>query len=184
VFGTILTRLWTHLGNKALLNLAGLKLYLWEEHLQVRSVQSRLKRSFSTSLGEGSSSQTTSHNITAAANAESAPIADVSMAQDASTPCGDSVADSIGQPSMCRIVQELIEAIKTDDNKPPEPSSDALSIPIKDIFDFIQLYWVEAYDKLAMQGLCQAISKLLKYLRNSFSDHLELAENPLAFDGI
>ena len=30
----------------------------------------------------------------------------------------------------------------------------------------------------------QAISKLLKYLRNSFSDRLELAEDPLAFDGI
>jgi len=33
VFSTILTRLWMHLSNKALLNLAELKLYLWEEHL-------------------------------------------------------------------------------------------------------------------------------------------------------
>jgi hypothetical protein len=29
MFGTILTRLWTQLGNKALLNIAELKLYLW-----------------------------------------------------------------------------------------------------------------------------------------------------------
>ena len=28
-----------------------------------------------------------------------------------------------------------------------------LSIPIRDLFDFTQSYWVEAYDKLAMQGL-------------------------------
>jgi len=33
VFGTILTKLRTHLGNAALLNLAELKLYLREEHL-------------------------------------------------------------------------------------------------------------------------------------------------------
>ena len=30
----------------------------------------------------------------------------------------------------------------------------------------------------------KAISKPLKYLRNGFLDHLELAEDPLAFDGI
>ena len=28
-----------------------------------------------------------------------------------------------------------------------------LSIPIRDLFDFTQSYWVEAYDKLAMRGL-------------------------------
>ena len=28
-----------------------------------------------------------------------------------------------------------------------------LSIPIRDLFDFTQSYWVEAYGKLAMQGL-------------------------------
>ncbi|KAH9165148.1 hypothetical protein EDB89DRAFT_2077183 [Lactarius sanguifluus] len=50
VFGTILTRLRTQLGNKALLNIAELKLYLQEEHLRARSVQTRLKRSFGTTL--------------------------------------------------------------------------------------------------------------------------------------
>ena len=28
-----------------------------------------------------------------------------------------------------------------------------LSIPIRDLFDFTQSYWVEVYDKLAMRGL-------------------------------
>jgi hypothetical protein len=51
------------------------------------------------------------------------------------------------------IVQELIEATETDNDKLLEPSPDALSIPIRDLFDFTQSYWVEAYDKLAMRGL-------------------------------
>jgi len=51
------------------------------------------------------------------------------------------------------IVQELIKAAETDNNELPEPSPDALSIPIRDLFDFMQSYWVEAYDKLAMRGL-------------------------------
>jgi len=77
------------------------------------------------------------------------------MAQDASTSSGDSAADldSIGPPTMHGIVQELIEAVEIDDDEPPELSPDALSIPIKDLFDFTQSYWVEAYGKLAMRGL-------------------------------
>jgi len=75
------------------------------------------------------------------------------MAQNASAPSGNSVADSVWQPSMCRIVQELIEAVETDGDEPLEPSSDVLSIPIKNLFDFMQSYWVEAYGKMAMQGL-------------------------------
>ena len=75
------------------------------------------------------------------------------MAQNASAPSGNSVADSVWQPSMCRIVQELIEAVETDGDEPLEPSSDVLSIPIKNLFDFMQSYWVEAYGKMAMRGL-------------------------------
>jgi len=53
------------------------------------------------------------------------------------------------------IVQKLIDAVDTDNDsdEPPEPSTDMLSIPIRDLFDFTQSYWVEAYDKLAMRGL-------------------------------
>jgi hypothetical protein len=157
LFGTILTRLRTHLGNKALLNLAELKLYLREEHLREKSVQTRLKRSFGTALEDLSSGQIasppSSSNITATtADAASAPTADVLTAQDAST-CDASVADSTGQSSLRSIIHELIEAAEADDDEPPEPSSDVLSIPIKDLFDFTQSYWVEAYDKLAMRGL-------------------------------
>jgi hypothetical protein len=54
---------------------------------------------------------------------------------------------------MRRIVQELIEAVETDNDELPEASLDAFSIPIRDLFDFMQSYWVEAYDKLAMRGL-------------------------------
>ena len=53
------------------------------------------------------------------------------------------------------IVQKLIDAVDTDNDsdEPPEPSTNMLSIPIRDLFDFTQSYWVEAYDKLAMWGL-------------------------------
>lgn len=53
------------------------------------------------------------------------------------------------------IVQKLIDAVDTDNDsdEPPEPSTDMLSIPIRDLFIFTQSYWVEAYDKLAMWGL-------------------------------
>ena len=53
------------------------------------------------------------------------------------------------------IVQKLIDAVDTDNDsdEPPEPSTDMISIPIRDLFDFTQSYWVEAYGKLAMQGL-------------------------------
>jgi hypothetical protein len=77
------------------------------------------------------------------------------MAQDTDTPVGDSAADavSVGPPSMHGIIQELIEAVETDDEELPVPSPNALSISIRDLFDFMQLYWVEAYGKLAMRGL-------------------------------
>jgi hypothetical protein len=141
------------------LNLIELKLYLRGEHLQARSVQTRLKRieSFHASqVDEDLSNQTTSPNAatTTASVAGPAPAADASTAQDVSTPCDDSVVNSIRQPSMRRIAQELIEAVETDNKEPlPEPSPDALSIPIKDLFNFTQSYWVEAYDKLATRGL-------------------------------
>lgn len=51
------------------------------------------------------------------------------------------------------IIQELIEAVAIDNEDPPEPSPDVLSIPIKDLFDYTQSYWVESYNKLAMRGL-------------------------------
>ena len=54
---------------------------------------------------------------------------------------------------MRRIIQELIKAVKINDKDPPEPSPDMLFIPIKDLFDCMKLYCVEAYSKLAMQGL-------------------------------
>ena len=162
VFGTILTRLRTQLGNKALLNLAELKLYLREEHLQARSVQTRLKRTFGTAL-EGNSEPSDliappkapppnvgSHTT----DEEPAPTADFFMAQDSDAPTMPCVADSIGPPSMHRIVQELMDAVDTDNDfdsdEPPKPSSDMLSIPIRDLFNFTESYWVEAYDKLAM----------------------------------
>jgi hypothetical protein len=169
VFGTILTRLRTQLGNKALLDIAELKLYLREEHLQARSVQTRLKRTFSTALEEDSklpnplASLTTPPTLTTnvgtpaiIADEDSEPaVADVFMAPTSPTPCGSSATDSIGQLGMCRIVQGLIEAVDTDNDldEPPEPCADVLSIPIRDLFDFTQSYWVEAYDKLAMRGL-------------------------------
>ncbi|KAH9026058.1 hypothetical protein EDB85DRAFT_2149361 [Lactarius pseudohatsudake] len=154
VFGTILTRLRTQLGNKALLDIAELKLYLREEHLRARSVQTRLKRSFGTALEEDQSMPPP--RITTAAvvvGAESALTADIPMEQDASTPCGNDITDSVGQQSMRGIAQELIDAVETDDSaEPPEPSSNVLrlSIPIRNLFDFTQSYWVEAYEKLAI----------------------------------
>ncbi|KAH9029946.1 ribonuclease H-like domain-containing protein [Lactarius pseudohatsudake] len=157
VFGTILTRLRTQLGNKALLDIAELKLYLREEHLRARSVQTRLKRSFGTALEEDQSMPPP--RITTAAvvvGAESALTADIPMEQDTSTPCGNDITDSVGQQSMRGIAQELIDAVETDDSaEPPEPSSNVLrlSIPIRNLFDFTQSYWVEAYEKLAMRGL-------------------------------
>ena len=157
VFGTILTKLRTCLGNAALLNLAELKLYLREEHVRARAVQTRLKRSFGATLTEDPSGQTTSPTtanpaLTASlVNAEPTATAEVPTSQD--TPAVDNSADSIGPLSMHRIVQELIEAVEIDDGDLPEPLPDALSIPIKDLFDFTKSYWVEAYSKLAMRGL-------------------------------
>ena len=136
------------------MNLAELKLFLREEHLQARSVQTRLKRSFGTAFGEDSSNQTTSPpDPTATAAAKSTPTAEVSNAQDASTPQGDNVAESISHPSIRGIVQGLIQSVEIDNSKPADPSPGTLSIPIKDLFDFTQTYWVQAYDKLAMRGL-------------------------------
>jgi hypothetical protein len=171
VFGTILTRLRTQLGNKALLNIAELKLYLREEHLQARSVQTRLKRTFSTAVEEDAKlpnplasltapptappTNVSTSTTTADEDSQPAPAADVFMAHTSPTPCGSSAANSVGQLGMHRIVQELIEAVDTDNDldELPDPCTDVLSIPIRDLFDFTQLYWVEAYDKLAMRGL-------------------------------
>ena len=162
MFGTILTRLRTQLGNKALLNIAELKLYLREEHHQARSVQTRLKRTFGTALEEVSKISPPTNVGTSATTAnedlECAPAADVFMAHASPTPqaSGSSAAGSIDeQLGMQGIVQKLIDAMDTDNDsdEPPEPSTDMISIPIRDLFDFTQSYWVEAYDKLAMRGL-------------------------------
>ena len=79
------------------------------------------------------------------------------MSQDTPTPAvpagGSTEPVSTRPPSMRGIIQELIEAVEIDDKDPPEPSPDALSIPIKNLFDFTESYWVEAYSKLAMRGL-------------------------------
>ena len=158
VFGTILTKLRTRLGNAALVNLAELKLYLREEHLRARSVQTRLKRSFGT-VDDPSVQTTTPNAITTPVpiSTESAATAETPMSQDTPTPAvpagGSTEPVSTGPPSMRGIIQELIEAVEIDDKDPPEPSPDALSIPIKNLFDFTESYWVEAYSKLAMRGL-------------------------------
>jgi len=90
VFGTILTRLRTQLGNKALLNIAELKLYLREEHHQARSVQTRLKRTFGTALEEVSKISPLTNVGTSATttdeDSEGAPAADVFMAHASPTP--------------------------------------------------------------------------------------------------
>jgi len=51
------------------------------------------------------------------------------------------------------IIRELIDAVELDNEELPEPSPNALSIPVKDLFDFTQSYWVDSYSKLAMRGL-------------------------------
>ena len=120
MFGTILTRLWTQLGNKALLNIAELKLYPQEEHQQARSVQTRLKRTFGTALEEVSKISPPTNVGTSATTAhedlECAPAADVFMAHVSPTPqaSGSSAADSIDeQLGMQGIVQKLIDAVDT-----------------------------------------------------------------------
>lgn len=162
VFGTILTKLRTRLGNAALLNLAELKLYLREEDVRARAVQTRLKRSFGTTLVEDPHGQTTSPignstanpTLTASLiNSEPTATVEVPMSQDTPPPAVDNSTDSIGPLSMRGIVQGLMEAVKIDDEDPPEPLPDVLSIPIKDLFDFTKSYWVKAYSKLAMRGL-------------------------------
>jgi hypothetical protein len=163
VFGTILTKLRTRLGNAALLNLAELKLYLREEHMRARSVQTRLKRSFGT-LVEDPSGQTTSPTSISTTtpvptpvpiDTEPAATAEAPMAQDTPPITRNSSPDSVSirPPGMRAIIQELIEAVELDNEEPPEPSPNALSIPIKDLFDFTQSYWVDSYSKLAMRGL-------------------------------
>ena len=47
----------------------------------------------------------------------------------------------------------LCDNTDNDSDEPPETSTDMLSIPISNLFNFTQSYWVEAYDKLAMWGL-------------------------------
>jgi hypothetical protein len=77
------------------------------------------------------------------------------MTQDTSPPARDSTPDSVSlqRPGLRGIIQELIEAVELDNEEPPEPSPNALSIPIKDLFDFTQSYWVDSYSKLPMRGL-------------------------------
>jgi hypothetical protein len=129
----------------------------------VKSVQTRLKRSFGTVPVDDPSGQMMARNATTPAptpvpgpiNADSIPTVEAPMAQDTSTPTSDGAANLVsdGPLTMRGIMQELIEAVKIDDKEPPEPSPGALSIPIKNLFDFMKLYWVEGYSKLAMQGL-------------------------------
>lgn len=121
-------------------------------------MQTRLKRSFGTALVEDPSGQTTSPITpapTPVPNMEPAAATEAPMAQDTPPPTCDSTPDSVSiqQPGMRGIIQELIEAVELDNEEPPEPSPNALSIPIKDLFDFTQSYWVDSYSKLAMRGL-------------------------------
>lgn len=160
VFGTILTKLRTRLGNVALLNLAELKLYLREEHMRARSVQTRLKRSFCAAqpaLVEDPSNQTTTTPSSpvpvAPANTEPAANAEAPMAQDTPATTCNSTPD-LALPGMRGVIQELIEAVELDnDEELPEPSPNALSITIKDLFDFTEPYWIDSYSKLGMRGL-------------------------------
>ena len=130
--------------------------------MRARAVQTRLKRSFGTTLVEDPHGQTTSPTGNSTANPtltaslvnlEPTATVEVPMLQDTPPPAVDNSTDSIGPLSMRRIVQGLMEAVEIDDEDPPEPSPDVLSIPIKDLFDFTKSYWVEAYSKLAMRGL-------------------------------
>jgi hypothetical protein len=144
VFGTILTKLRTRLGNKALVTIAELKLYLREEHLRAHAVKKRLKRSFGTAFGDESVDR-------------SVPLATPAHAAEASLPQSAS-ENSEGtapytEPSIRGIVTALVEAVELDDTPPPAPAARATSIPIKNLFDFTQPYWVEAYEKLGMRGL-------------------------------
>ncbi len=131
--------------------------------MQAKSVQTRLKRSFGTALVKdpGQTTSPTSNSTTTPAptplpiNMEPAATAEAPMAQDTPSPAHDSTPDSVSiqPPGMRGIIQQLIEAVELDNEEPPEPSPNALSIPIKDLFDFTQSYWVDSYSKLAMRGL-------------------------------
>ena len=91
--------------------------------------------------------------IASLVNSEPTATVEVPMLQDMPPPAVDNSTDSIGPLSMCGIVQGLMEAVEIDDEDPPEPLPDVLSIPIEDLFDFMKSYWVEAYSMLAMWGL-------------------------------
>ena len=131
--------------------------------MQAKSVQTRLKRSFGTALVKdpGQTTSPTSNSTTTPAptplpiNMEPAATAEAPMAQDTPSPTHDSTPDSVSiqPPGMRGIIQQLIEAVELDNEEPPESSPNALSIPIKDLFDFTQSYWVDSYSKLAMRGL-------------------------------
>jgi hypothetical protein len=127
VFGTILTRLRTRLGNKALVTLAELKLYLREEHLQAHAVKKQLKRSFGASF-----------NDDAPANAMPVVIGE------------STVSEASDGPAIEGIIHTLVHAAEADEDPPPTPVSQASHMPIADLFDFTQSYWVEGHEKLGM----------------------------------
>ena len=127
--------------------------------MQAKSVQTRLKRSFGALVkdpGQTTSPPSNSTTTPLPINmTEPTATAEAPMAQDTPSPAHNSTPDSVSiqPPGMRGIIQQLVEAVELDNEEPPEPSPNALSIPIKDLFDFTQLYWVDSYSKLAMRGL-------------------------------
>lgn len=140
------------------MDLAELKLYLREEHLRAKSVKTRLKRVFGSVPGDQSSSGAVDAVPTAAdtvVDSESAPTTGPSGSQNSTSTSTDlDDVTSSTQPSIRGIIESFDEVTEMDNNEPaPTPSPESLSIPIKDLFDFTQPYWIEAYEKLAMRGL-------------------------------
>lgn len=156
VFGTILTKLRTRLGNETLLSLAELKLYLREEHLQANAVKNRLKRKFGAIAPETPSE---AHPMSPENPSESHPMF-VDNPISLPNPSHTAVPDDGGENttrnverSIHGIVNMLVNAVEMDNDLPPTPISRSMLIPIKDLFDFTQVYWVEAYEKHGMWGL-------------------------------
>ena len=154
VFGTILTRLRTRLGNKALVTLAELKLYLREEHLRTQAVRARLKRSFGAAFE--SPSDPSEVSVTSVVSGTVPTYVTEPHMQPATTIAADEDTDyhnsELG-PQIDELVEELVQAVGIDDEIPLAPSPNALSICIENLFDSKQSYWIEAYEKLAMRGL-------------------------------
>ncbi|KAF8578694.1 hypothetical protein K439DRAFT_1648725 [Ramaria rubella] len=152
VFGTILTRLWTRLGNNALVTLAELKLYLREEHLHAQAVHTRLKRHFGTNKTSVEVEPTSQATDSAAITSESAVGSSMSTETAMNSDAND-IATPHEEPWIDTIVGELVQAVEEDNSVVSTPPSSSLSIPLTDLFDFSQIYWIEAYEKLAMHGL-------------------------------